>query len=135
MTLEKLRCAPLHFTVWTVIFTLSVAKITVHTVKCTGAHRNFLSATSNYSNAVFLGVPTFHYYVRIILRIERLLTWVSGGSLCHNVADSPLLHDITKTFKKLNISKKSSILILYNNIYEKIWINGLQIYLLISQNP
>ena len=31
---------------------MSVAKITVHTVKCTGAYRNFSSATSNYSNAV-----------------------------------------------------------------------------------
>ena len=28
----------------------SVVKITVHTVKCTGAHRNFSSATRNYSN-------------------------------------------------------------------------------------
>ena len=32
---------------------MSVAKITVHTIKCTGAHRNFLSATNNYLNAVF----------------------------------------------------------------------------------
>ena len=59
-TREKLRCAPVHFTVWTIIFTVSVAKITIHTIKCTGAHRNFSSSTSknshvtsNYSNTVF----------------------------------------------------------------------------------
>ena len=49
---------------WTVIFTVSVAKMTVHTVKCTGAHRNFsnatnnyLNLTSNYLNAVFCVKP------------------------------------------------------------------------------
>ena len=30
----------------------ATVKITVHTVKCTGTHRNFSSATMNYSNAV-----------------------------------------------------------------------------------
>ena len=33
------------------IFTVSVAKIIVHTVKCTGTHRNFPSATMNYPSA------------------------------------------------------------------------------------
>ena len=36
-----------------VIFTLSLAKITVNTTKCTGTHRNFSSATMNYPNAFF----------------------------------------------------------------------------------
>ena len=36
-----------------VYITVSVAKITVHIVKCAGAHRNFSCATSNYSNVVF----------------------------------------------------------------------------------
>ena len=31
-----------------VIFTVSVTRITVHTVKCTGPHHNFSSATMNY---------------------------------------------------------------------------------------
>ena len=35
---------------------MSVAKISVPTVECTGVHRNFSNATSNYSNAVFLRV-------------------------------------------------------------------------------
>ena len=50
MALDKLRCAPVHFTVWKVIFDTESLKITVHTVKCTGAHRNFSSATGYYSN-------------------------------------------------------------------------------------
>ena len=36
-----------------VVFTVSVARIIVHTIKCPGTHRNFSSATMNYPNAVF----------------------------------------------------------------------------------
>ena len=36
------------------IFYVVAAKITVHTVKCTGTHRNFSSATMNYPSAIFL---------------------------------------------------------------------------------
>ena len=35
------------------IFNVPAAKITIHTVKCTGTHRNFSSATMNYPSAVF----------------------------------------------------------------------------------
>ena len=47
-----------HLTVWTVIFATNTVEITVYTVlystvKCTGTHRNFSSARSSYSNAVF----------------------------------------------------------------------------------
>ena len=52
VALEKLRCFSVHFTVSTVIFTVSAANIAVHIVKCTGTHRNFSSATMNYPSAV-----------------------------------------------------------------------------------
>ena len=42
-----------HFTVSTVISTVSAVKITVHTVQCTGTHRNFSSATMSYLSTVF----------------------------------------------------------------------------------
>ena len=35
------------------IFNVMAVKITVHTLKCAGTHRNFSSATMNYTNAVF----------------------------------------------------------------------------------
>ena len=53
VVLEKLRCVPVHFTVWTVIFAAATVKITVHTVKCTETHRNISSAIINYPSAVF----------------------------------------------------------------------------------
>ena len=46
MALEKLLCAPVHLTVWAVIFATDTVKITVHTVKCTGAHRDYSNAVS-----------------------------------------------------------------------------------------
>ena len=49
-------------TVWTVIFATDTVKITVHTVKCTGAHRHFSSVTSNYSNAVFYAKPENYFW-------------------------------------------------------------------------
>ena len=62
VALKKLRYVPVHFTVSTVIFTLSAAKTTVHTVKCTGTHLNFSRAIMNYPSAVFsvyiLKIPT-----------------------------------------------------------------------------
>ena len=38
VALEKLRRVPEHLTVWTVIFTADIVKITVDTVKCTETH-------------------------------------------------------------------------------------------------
>ena len=39
--LLKLRCVPVYFTSWTVIFTVSAAKLTVYALNCTGTHRDF----------------------------------------------------------------------------------------------
>ena len=36
-----------------VIFTVSAAQMTVHTIKCTGTHRKFSSATMNYPDFLF----------------------------------------------------------------------------------
>ena len=58
--LNKLWYVPLHFTVWTVIFTVLVTKITVYTMKCPGTHRNFSIATMKYPSAVF-SVYEVHY--------------------------------------------------------------------------
>ena len=54
VALEKLRHAPVHFTVWTVTFTVLVAKITVRTVKSTGAHRNFLVSPVLFPHPLFI---------------------------------------------------------------------------------
>ena len=60
MALEKLWWAPVDFTVWTVIFATDTVIITVHTVKCTGAHRNFARLTNNYSiSPVITQIPFF----------------------------------------------------------------------------
>ena len=56
-----------------VIFTVSIAEITVHSVKCTGTHRNFSSATANYPNIVF---SVQHN------RREWLRSYSQGGKLC-----------------------------------------------------
>ena len=47
-----------------VIFTVSVAKITVHTVKCTRKHCSFSCATSNYLNV------NSNYSIVSFLRVE-----------------------------------------------------------------
>ena len=49
--------------VWTEIFATDTVKITVHTVKCTGAQSKFSSATSNSSNAVFCVYNSEFYYL------------------------------------------------------------------------
>ena len=66
VTLEKLRCVPVHFTVRTLIVTVPAANITVYTRKCTETHRNFSSVTMNYPSAVF----PVHIYIHIYMRIK-----------------------------------------------------------------
>ena len=59
VALEKLQCIPVHFTV--------AAKITVHTVKCTGTRCNFSSATMNYAN-VTMNYPNAVFCVQLHVR-------------------------------------------------------------------
>ena len=45
----------------------------------------FLTETISFT------LPKFHNYFTIFLQIERPQTWVSHGSLRHNVANCPVL--------------------------------------------
>ena len=53
VALGKLRCFPLHFTVWTIIFAADTVKISVHTVIFLVPPWIYPTVTMNYPSAVF----------------------------------------------------------------------------------
>ena len=74
VALEKLRCVSVHFTVCTVIFFAEIVKITVHTVKCFGTHRNFSNATMNSPSVTrIFQVPFFPDMVTALSKKLNLL--------------------------------------------------------------
>ena len=81
MALEKLRCVPVHLTVWTVVFAADRVKITVDTVKCTGTYRNFFSATINYPSAAFsmYNIFTFITHTEYVSK-EKVLVYYNFHS-------------------------------------------------------
>ena len=73
-----------------VIFATGTVKFTIYTVKCTGAHRNFLSATSNYSN-VTSNYSNAVFWVYAILRYTlRHALWYATHYAIYNITIYPV---------------------------------------------